>query len=109
MKEQIEYDFDALAATVESIYGLRGIGVSAVYVSQALYDWMCLQFRNKANGWTSSHWCQCFDESRVECHETKTGALRMTFKPYGADRIVIRVKYTGKNPWKIVCGYRKES
>jgi len=104
----VSYDFDALSATVQSIYGLRGIGVSAVYVDQILYDWMMEQCQNKTNGWQGSRWQQCFDDSDVECHRTKNGSIRMTFKPYWCDRIPIRVKHTGENPWKIVCGYRKE-
>lgn len=31
----------------------------------------------------------------------------MTIRPYGAERIPVKGKYSGKNPWKIVCGYRK--
>ena len=48
-----------------------------------------------------------FRRGKVEYHETKTGE-RMTFQPYGADRIPIKAKYSGQNPWKIVCGYQKE-
>lgn len=107
MCERLEGYFNDLSTTVQSIYDMRGIGVSAVYVNQELFDWVHEQCDNKAKNWLGVKWCQHFDEAKVEYHATKTGE-RMTFQPYGADRIPIKVKYSGQNPWKIVCGYRKE-
>lgn len=96
-----------MSTTVQSIYDLCGICVSSVYVSTELFDWMHEQCDNKAKNWLGVKWCRQFDEARVEYHVTKTGE-RITFHPYGADRIQIKVKYSGRKPWKIVCGYRKE-
>ena len=107
MCERLEGYFNDLSTTVQSIYDLRGIGVSAVYVSPELFDWIHEQCDNKTKNWLDVKWCQHFDEAKVEYHETKTGE-RMTFQPYRADRIPIKAKYSGQNPWKIVCGYRKE-
>ena len=107
MCERLEGYFNDLSTTVQYIYNLRGIGVSAVYVNQELLDWMHEQCDNKAKNWLGVKWCQHFDDAKVEYHATKTGE-RMTFQPYGADRIPIKVKYSGQNPWKIVCGYRDE-
>ena len=33
-------DFEALVTTIESIYDLRGIGVSAAYVGTGLWEYM---------------------------------------------------------------------
>lgn len=107
MYDRLERNFNDLYRTVQSIYDLRGIGVSAVYVDQELFDWMHEQCDNKEKNWMGVKWCQYFDEANVECHATKTGE-RMTFQPYGADRIPIEAKYSGQNPWNIVCGYREE-
>lgn len=107
MYDRLESFFNDLSTTVQSIYDLRGIGVSAVYVSPELFSWMREQCANKEKNWLGVKWCQHFDEAKVECHATKTGE-RMTFQPYGADRIPIKAKFSGENPWKIVCGYRKE-
>lgn len=40
MKDEIAEDFKSLSVTISSIYDLRGIGVSSVYVSKELWDWM---------------------------------------------------------------------
>lgn len=107
MYDRLERNFNDLSRTVQSIYDLRGIGVSEVYVSPELFGWMLEQCANKAKNWLGVKWCQYFDEANVECHATENGD-RMTFKPYGADRIPIKAKFTGESPWKIVCGYRDE-
>lgn len=90
MNAGAEADFDALSATISSVYGLRGIGVSAAYVSRGMWEWMQEQHR-----------------AEVEFHTTKTGALAATMKPFGVGRsIPVKVKYSGSNPWKIVVGCR---
>lgn len=105
-------DFEALSNTIISIYDLRGIGVSAAYVSNSLWKWMLDEYARleKYGTWQKYGSCsQCFDEAKPELKKTKTGAIRFTIQPYGADKIPVKPKYSGKNPWKIVCGYRKES
>lgn len=109
-------EFQELTTTVSSIYDLRGIGVSAVYVSENLWIWMREQsnlvpFDAESNNWpmlNNRRADQYYSEAEVKFHKTKTGSLTATMQPYGADRIPVKVKYSGTNPWKIVCGYRKE-
>ena len=105
--DQIKRDFDALVTTIQSVYDLRGIGVSAAYVSQDMMNWMRQCSGLKEN----MFWVirtQMFDESEVEFKKTARGNVSVSFKPYGADRIPVKLKYSGKNPWKIVVGYRDE-
>ena len=109
-------DFAALSTTITSVYDLRGIGVSAVYVGRETWDWMQEQDAKKRNttrslvtGYRLVHPDQDYDEADVEFHKTKSGALVATMKPYGADRkIPVKVKFSGECPWKIVVGYKKE-
>ena len=105
--ETIKRDFDALVTTIQSVYDLRGIGVSAAYVSQQIMEYMLWQYHaRETNFWNFSH--QMFDESEVEFTKSARGNMSVSFKPFGADRIPIKVKYSGKNPWKIVVGYRND-
>ena len=116
MKTGIAADFLALSTTISSIYDLRGIGVSAVYVSPDMWEWMRDQEYKKANttrclitGYRLVHPDQYYDESGAEFHITKSGNEVATMKPYGANRkIPVKVKYTGDGPWEIVVGYEKE-
>ena len=107
MKDEIAQDFESLSVTISSIYDLRGIGVSAVYVSRELWNWMREQsklvpFHEEGDA------DQYYSEAEVKFYKTKTRALKATMQPYGADCIPVKVKYSGKNPWKLVCGYRKD-
>lgn len=112
--ERLEGDFIALCTTISSVYDLRGIGVSAAYVSREMWDWMQEQNRERLNikrdifGNPYTYAAQCFIDVAAEFHHTKSGSLAVTIKPYGSERIPVKVKYSGKNPWKITVGYRKE-
>ena len=103
-------DFEALSTTISSIYDLRGIGVSAVYVSVDLWCWIRVaeDRKNRRHGyWLCGE--QSYDESGVKYKVTPSGVERVTIKPYGADHnIPVKPKYIGKQPWKIVVTYRDE-
>ena len=102
--DQIKRDFDALVTTIQSIYDLRGIGVSAAYISKQMMDWMRQCYGLKENMfWVVKS--QMFDEAEVVFKEKPKGGESVSFKPFGADRIPVKVKYSGKNPWKIVVAY----
>ena len=104
-------DFTALSTTISSIYDLRGIGVQAVYVRDDLWEWMREMENRKGSRygfWFPSE--QSYDEAEVVWKETRSGAVRVTMKPYGADHsIPVKQKYSGKQPWKIVVTYKDES
>lgn len=106
---EIGEDFEALCVTISSIYDLRGIGVQAAYVSDALWNWM-REAEDRKNG--GSYWRtgeQRYNEVNVEWKTTKTGALRLTIWPYGSDHAIpVKPKYSGKKPWKIVVTYRED-
>lgn len=103
-------DFVALVNTIQSVYDLRGIGVQAVYVSKGLWDWMRgMESRKPMRGdcWLEGE--QCYDEADVAWKTARSGALSVTVSPCGADHnIPVKIKYSGKQPWKIVVTYRKE-
>ena len=102
-------DFEALVTTIESIYDLRGIGVSAAYVGRELWDYMVNQSLLPPFGscWNCAD--QYFTEAEPKVSTTQDGKVRqITIKPYGADRIPVEVKYSGSNPWKVVATYRKD-
>jgi hypothetical protein len=104
-----EKDFQALIATIESIYDLRGIGVSAAYVSRELWEYMVHQSLLPPFGSSWNCADQYFTEAEPEVSTTQDGKVkRITIKPYGADRIPVKVKYSGSNPWKVVATYRKD-
>lgn len=103
-------DFQTLSTTISSIYDLRGIGVQAVYVSSDLWQWM----REMEDRTTLhlSYWVpgeQYYQEAEVKWKTRYGGSSSCTIKPYGADHnIPVKIKYSGKQPWKIVVTYRKE-
>lgn len=109
-EERIRTFFRELVTTIESVYDLRGMGVSAAYVDEAIWKWMYKQSLLPTFG--TAYYCadQYFTESEAVVKTTPDGKVnRASFKPYGATRrIPIKVKYTGKNPWKIVVGHRQE-
>lgn len=95
----MEEHWEALVNTIESIYDLRGIIVTAVYLRRDLMEWV----RSQA---TSLQWQRSvdFDEGNVVIRKTKSGAERVTMQPYGAERpIPVKGKYSGGTPWKVVC------
>lgn len=106
MSGEMESDFQALVATIGSIYELRGIGVSAVYVSADMMRWMRDRARDRDKTYVLH--CQAFDEAGVEFGKTLKGNERVVMNPVGAGRLPVKTKYSGGNPWKIVVGYRKE-
>ena len=116
MEQGIGKIFEELSTTISSVYDLRGIGVSAVYVGREIWDWMQDQDAKRLNttrslitGYLLVRPAQSYEEADVEFHRTKSGALVATMKPYGADRkIPVKVKFSGECPWKIVVGYKKE-
>lgn len=116
MEQGIEKIFEELSTTISSIYDLRGIGVSAVYVGREIWDWMQEQDAKRLNttrilitGNRLMRPAQCYEEADVEFHKTKTGSLVATMKPYGVKRrLSVKVKFSGESPWKIVVGYKKE-
>lgn len=108
MIDEIAKDFESLSVTISSIYDLRGIGVSAAYVSKELWEYMVNQSLLPPFGSCMNCADQYYSEAEVKFYKTKTGALKATMQPYGADCIPVKVKYSGKNPWKLVCGYRKD-
>lgn len=105
------YDFESLSTTISSVYDLRGIGVQAVYVRYDLWAWMRETEDRKCNGRYGFLMSgeQSYDAAEVAWKETRSGAVRVTMKPYGADHnIPVKQKYSGKQPWKIVVTYKKE-
>lgn len=101
------YDFESLSTTISSVYDLRGIVVQAVYVRDDLWAWMRDTEDRKGSRYG---FCfpgeQSYDEAEVVWKETRSGTVRVTMKPYGADHnIPIKQKYSGKQPWKIVVTY----
>lgn len=108
--------FKELSTTISSVYDLRGIGVSAVYVGREIWDWMQEQdakrldtTRSLITGCRLVCSAQSYEEADVEFHKTKTGSLVATMKPYGVKRrLPVKVKFSGESPWKIVVGYKKE-
>ena len=103
-------DFKSLVTTIESIYDLRGIGVSAVYVDRDLWEYMVNQSRLPPFNTNPNCADQCFTEVDPKVSTTHDGrrVIRITIKPYGADRIPVKLKYSGSNPWKAVVTYRKD-
>ena len=108
--ETIHQFFSELVTTIESVYDLRGIGVSAAYVDEAIWKWMYKQSLLPPFGTSYKSADQYFTESEAMVKTAQDGkVIRASFKPYGATRrIPIKVKYSGKNPWKVVVGYREE-
>lgn len=109
MKDEIAKDFESMSVTISSIYDLRGIGVSAAYVSKELWEYMVNQSLLPPFGscWNCAD--QYFTEAEPKVSTTQDGRVkRITIKPYGADRIPVKVKYSGGNPWKVVVTYRKD-
>lgn len=99
-REKHRRDLANLSATVSSVLGLRGMGVSAVYVSPALMDFLRGETRES---------CMEYDYAGVLFRKTRTGLERVTIQPYGtAKPIPVKTKYSGKNPWKATIGYRKD-
>ena len=102
MSSQAEEDYVALVNTVESIFNLRGIVVSAVYVRKDLMEWI----RKQANApfqWQKS--VEFEQYGNVLIRTTKSGNERVTMQPYGAVKpIPVKTKYSGESPWKVVCG-----
>lgn len=82
--DQIKRDFDALVTTIQSVYDLRGIGVSAAYVSQDIMDWMrqCNGLKENMCWFVRS---QMFDESEVVFKKNARGSESVSFQPFGAD------------------------
>lgn len=103
-------DFVALVSTIQSVYDLRGIGVQAVYVCKGLWDWMyAMESRKPMRGGCWLEGEQYYDEANVVWKTTRSGAERVTMRPYGVDHgIPVKIKHSGKQPWKFVVTYRKE-
>lgn len=104
-----EKDFEALSVTISSIYDLRGIGVSAVFVCSMMWEYMVRQSLLPPFGscWNCAD--QYFTEAKPKVSTTKDGKVkRITIQPYGADRIPVKVKYLGGYPWRILVSYRKD-
>lgn len=105
-------DFDALVTTVSSIYDLRGIGVASVSVVPEIWDWMVEQSRKKPFGESWDSASQTFTYSDVivrELGNNEDGSIRRTIsiKPYGSDRIPVKIKHGGVKPWRISVEYRE--
>ena len=102
-------DFKALVRTIESIYDLRGIGVSAVFVSRELWEYMVTQSLLPHFGTCLVCADQYFTEAEPKVSTARDGKVkRITIKPYGANRMPVKVKYVGNNPWQVVAEYRKD-
>lgn len=99
MTTEMEEDYSALVRTIESIFDLRGIAVSAVYVRKDLMEWI----RSQANACLEWQRSNEFERGDVLIRTTKAGNERVTMQPYGAEKpIPVKTQYSGKAPWKIV-------
>lgn len=102
----MEEHYESLVNTIESIYDLRGICVTAVYVRDDLMEWIRKQGSPRFS-WERS---VVFEErGNVAFHKTKNKTERVTMQPYGARKpIPVKGKYSGSTPWKVVCTLDEE-
>ena len=95
-----EADLYALSNVIYHVCGLRGIGVSAVYVDADLMAFI------RGETWESCVEC---DRAGVKVEKTRNGSERVTIQPYGTLKpIPVKEKYSGKSSWKAVICYKSK-